>query len=73
MPHIGSVKLEKLSGATINALYAKLAQSGKTNGRSGLSPLSIRHVHAVLHRALKDAVGGVGSSATPSTPPTHRE
>jgi predicted RNA-binding Zn-ribbon protein involved in translation (DUF1610 family) len=55
-PHIGSVKLEKLSGATINSLYAKLAQSGKRNGKSGLSALSIRHVHAVLHRALKDAV-----------------
>jgi integrase len=56
VPHIGNLKLEKLSGATINALYAKLAQSGKANGRSGLSALSIRHVHAVLHRALKDAV-----------------
>ena len=56
VPHIGNVKLEKLSGATINALYAKLAQSGKKNGKSGLSSLSIRHVHAVLHRALKDAV-----------------
>jgi integrase len=56
VPHIGSVKLEKLSGATINSLYAKLAQSGKKNGKTGLSPLSIRHVHAVLHWALKDAV-----------------
>jgi integrase len=55
-PHIGSVKLEKLSGATINSLYAKLAQSGKRDGKTGLSALSIRHVHAVLHRALKDAV-----------------
>jgi integrase/ribosomal protein L37E len=56
VPHIGNVKLERLGGATINSLYAKLAQSGKKNGRSGLSALSIRHVHAVLHRALKDAV-----------------
>jgi integrase len=56
VPHIGSVTLEMLSGATINALYAKLAQSGKRNGESGLSALSIRHVHAVLHRALKHAV-----------------
>jgi integrase len=55
-PHIGPVKLEKLTGATINGLYAKLAQSGKRDGRSGLSALTIRHVHAVLHRALKDAV-----------------
>ena len=56
VPHIGSVRLEKLSGATINALYAKLAVSGKRDGKKGLSALSIRHVHAVLHRALKDAV-----------------
>ena len=55
-PHIGSVQLQKLSGSQINALYAKLALSGKQDGKTGLSPLSIRHVHAVLHRALKDAV-----------------
>ena len=55
-PHLGSVQLQKLSGSQINALYAKLALSGKKDGKSGLSPLSIRHVHAVLHRALKDAV-----------------
>jgi len=55
-PHIGSVQLQKLSGCQINALYAKLALSGKKDGKSGLSPLTIRHVHAVLHRALKDAV-----------------
>jgi integrase len=54
-PHI-SVKLEKLSGSAVNGLYAKLAQSGKRDGRSGLSALTIRHVHVVLHRALKDAV-----------------
>jgi len=55
-PHLGNVPLQKISGAQINALYAKLALTGKQNGKSGLSPLSIRHVHATLHRALKDAV-----------------
>jgi integrase len=55
-PHLGSVQLQKLSGSQISALYAKLALSGKRDGKSGLSPLSIRHVHATLHRALKDAV-----------------
>ena len=48
--------LQKISWAQINALYAKLALTGKQNGKSGLSPISIRHVHATLHRALKDAV-----------------
>jgi integrase len=55
LPYLGSVQLQRLSGAQINTLYAKLATSGKRNGK-GLSALSIRHVHAVLHRSLKDAV-----------------
>ena len=55
-PHLGSVQMQKLSGSQINALYAKLALSGKKDGKTGLSPLTIRHVHATLHRALKDAV-----------------
>ena len=37
-PHIGSVKLQKLSGSQINALYAKLAEEGKKDGKTGLSP-----------------------------------
>jgi integrase len=55
-PHLGSVQMQKLSGAQINTLYAKLAVSGKRDGKTGLSALSIRHTHATLHRALKDAV-----------------
>ena len=62
LPALGSVQLQKLSPAQINALYAKLGRSGKRNGQ-GLTALSVRHVHAVLHRALKDAVrwGRAGS------------
>jgi integrase len=55
-PHLGAVQMQKLSGAQINALYAKLALCGKKDGKTGLSAQSIRHVHATLHRALKDAV-----------------
>jgi integrase len=55
LPSLGSVQLQQLSGAQINALYAKLARNGKRNGK-GLTASSIRHVHAVLHRSLKDAV-----------------
>ena len=56
VPHLGEVPLQSLSGAQINALYARLAASGRRGGKSGLAALTIRHVHAVLHRALKDAV-----------------
>ncbi len=55
-PHIGAVKLQKLSGSQINALYAKLAESRKQDGKHGLSPQTIHHVHACLHKACKDAV-----------------
>ena len=55
-PHIGAVKLQKLSGSQINALYAKLADEGKADGKTGLSPRTIHHVHTCLHKACKDAV-----------------
>lgn len=55
-PHLGAVQLQKLTGSQINALYAQLALCGKKDGKHGLSALSIRHVHACLHRALRDAV-----------------
>ena len=55
LPALGSVQLQKLSPAQINALYAKLIAGGRRNGKP-LAPLTVRHVHAVLHRALKDAV-----------------
>ena len=56
VPHIGSLKLEKVGGATLNALYAKLADSGKRDGKRGLSPRTVHHVHTCLHRAFRDAV-----------------
>jgi len=56
VPHIGTVKLQKLSGSQINALYAKLAETGRHDGKTGLSPMTIHHVHACLHKACKDAV-----------------
>jgi len=56
VPHIGTVKLQRLSGSQVNALYAKLAETGKKDGKKGLSPMTIHHVHACLHKACKDAV-----------------
>ena len=56
VPHIGSLRLEKVSGATLNALYAKLASEGKRDGKRGLSPRTVHHVHTCLHRAFRDAV-----------------
>ena len=55
-PHIGSVKLAKLTGSQVNALYAKLAETGRKDGKKGLSPMTVHHVHSCLHKACKDAV-----------------
>ena len=55
-PHLGSVKLAKLTGSQVNALYAKLAESGAKDGKHGLSAMTIHHVHSCLHKACKDAV-----------------
>ena len=56
VPFIGTVKLQKVTGATLNGLYAKLAESGRKNGKRGLSSATVHHVHACLHRAFRDAV-----------------
>ena len=56
VPHIGTVKLAKITGSQVNRLYAKLAETGSKDGTHGLSPMTIHHVHACLHKACKDAV-----------------
>jgi integrase len=52
-------RLEGLQPQQLNALYAHLLTDGRRRGREkgrGLSPRTIRGVHAVLHHALHDAV-----------------
>lgn len=48
-PHLGGLQLGKLGALNIYALYASMAEDGK-------SAETIRLAHAVLHRALKQAV-----------------
>jgi integrase len=56
VPRLGGVQLRRLNAPTINAHYAHLLEKGKVRGEGGLSPASVRRVHAVMHRALRDAV-----------------
>jgi integrase len=49
IPRLGHLRLQALSGGTLNGLYRELEEKG-------LSPASRRLTHAVLSRALKDAV-----------------
>ena len=62
LPHIGSVKLQDLATSQLNRLYVELRESGGTwqsKAKSGPKPLSqktVRNVHAVISKALNDAV-----------------
>jgi integrase len=56
VPALGHVPLQALMAAHLNRLYADLAEHGRRDGRGGLKPKSVRHVHVLLHKALSDAV-----------------
>jgi integrase len=68
-PDIGTRRLQDLRGPDFNAFYGRLFVKA-------LSAYSVRHVHAVLHRALKDAVRwqlvarNAAADANPPSPDT---
>src|SRR5918994_8011035 len=47
VPHLGEIGLDVLDARTVNVMYGSLVER--------LAPASVRHVHATLHRALRDA------------------
>jgi len=53
---VGGVELQQLNAAHLNRLYAELLQSGRVRTEGGLSPTSVRRIHAMLRKALKDAI-----------------
>jgi integrase len=56
VPHLGSMPLQQLQPAHINAFYSRLLTEGRGQDKPGLSPASVRRINATLHRALRDAV-----------------
>lgn len=54
-PYIGGLRLQEVTAGHLNKLYADLAASGGRGGRA-LGAKTVRNVHGVLHRALRDAV-----------------
>lgn len=55
-PRIGEVRLQAVTAATLDTLYEDLLESGRRDRRGGLSAHSVRNIHAVLRKALSDAV-----------------
>jgi integrase len=56
IPHIGTVRLEQLTGTKLTALYRKLETEGRADGKGGLSARTTRYIHTIVHSALKAAV-----------------
>lgn len=55
VPRLGAVKLQRLDPAQLNAFYADLLVDGRKDGKGGLSARTVRYLHTILHRALRDA------------------
>lgn len=54
-PYIGDKRLDRIDGTVLNGLYVTLLERGRNDGTS-LSAATVRRVHAVLHRAFRDAM-----------------
>ena len=78
IPHLGNVAVQDITPDHLDRLYANLLKSGRRNGPAGqgLSVKSVRHVHTVLQRALRDAVRKrliANNPAPDSDPPKLRQ
>jgi integrase len=56
LPALGGVELQRLSPAQLNAFYRALLAGGRRRDSQGLAPKTVKNIHAIVHRALKDAV-----------------
>jgi integrase len=55
-PLIGDVLLSKLKAIRVSAAYTTALAAGRRDGRGGLSPRTVVHMHRVLRQALQQAV-----------------
>jgi integrase len=56
IPTLGGVELQQLTPAHLASLYQELLASGRRHRPGGLSAKTVRNVHVLMHRALRDAV-----------------
>lgn len=56
VPHLGGMQLGQLTGQMLIRLYQQLLENGRVKTDGGLSPGTVISIHALLHKALADAV-----------------
>jgi integrase len=55
VPRLGDIELQRLTPSNLSAFYRALLTDARRDGQ-GLAPKTVRNIHAMLHRSLKDAV-----------------
>lgn len=57
LPRLGGIRLQQLSPDQLNTFYGRLLTEGRLDGKDGgLSVKTVRYLHTIVHKALKDAV-----------------
>lgn len=57
IPQIGGIGLQQLDAGVLNRLYADLLDHGRLDGKpGGLSPRTVRYIHTIIGRALREAM-----------------
>ncbi|WP_084665658.1 site-specific integrase [Thermanaeromonas toyohensis] len=56
IPALGHIKLDKLQPLHLQEYYSKALQSGRKDGKGGLSLRSVQYHHRILHEALGHAL-----------------
>ncbi len=56
VPALGGARLQQITPAKLNAFYADLLSKGRSDGKGGLSPKSVRNAHVIVRKSLSDAV-----------------
>lgn len=56
VPLLGALKITEIKTHDIALAYAKAIESGRVDGKGGLAPRTIHHMHRALRQALQQAV-----------------
>ncbi len=56
LPRIGEARLQMLSAKDLDLMYADLLTDGRRDGRGALSHRTVRYCHAIIRKALRDAL-----------------
>ena len=56
LPALGHLKLDKVTAPEPQRFYLSMLENGRKDGKGGLSPQTVRHFQAILHKALGVAV-----------------